>query len=36
VKARVMKPDGTYFRRTPSENEDAISVQQWLLANSNS
>ncbi len=34
VKARVMKSDGTYFRRTLSEKEDAISVQQWLLANS--
>ena len=33
VKARVMQPDGTYIRRTPSEKEDAISVQEWLLAN---
>ena len=33
VKARVMQPDGTYIRRTPSEKEDAISVQEWLLEN---
>jgi polyphosphate kinase len=33
VKARVMQSDGTFIRRTPSEKEDAISVQEWLLAN---
>jgi len=33
VKARVMQPDGTYIRRIPSDKEDAISVQQWLLMN---
>lgn len=33
VKARVMQPDGTYIHLTPTEKEDAISVQEWLLAN---
>jgi len=33
VKARVMQPDGTYIRRIPSDKEDAISAQQWLLVN---
>jgi polyphosphate kinase len=33
MKARVMQSDGTYKRPTPSEKEQAISVQHWLLAN---
>ena len=33
VKARIMQPDGTYTRLTPSNKEKAISVQQWLLSN---
>lgn len=33
LKARIMQPDGTYIRRTPSDKEEAISVQEWLLRN---
>jgi polyphosphate kinase len=33
LKARIMQPDGTYSRRTPSDKEEAISVQEWLLRN---
>jgi len=33
LKSRLMRSDGTYIRRTPSDKENAISVQEWLLAN---
>ena len=33
VRARVMKPDGTYVRlTTPSENK-AVDIQEWLMKN---
>ncbi|OQY30886.1 MAG: polyphosphate kinase 1 [Anaerolineaceae bacterium 4572_5.1] len=32
-KARLMQPDGTYKRLAPSNGDEAISVQAWLLNN---
>jgi len=31
MRSRVMKPDGTYVRLSPKENEEKVDVQVWLM-----
>ena len=33
VRARVMKPDGTYARLTPPSENKAVDIQEWLMKN---
>jgi len=33
VRARVMKPDGTYVRLTPPSEDKAVDIQEWLMKN---
>jgi polyphosphate kinase len=33
VRARVMKPDGTYVRLTPPSENKAVDIQEWLMKN---
>lgn len=33
VRARVMKPDGTYVRLNPPSESKAVDVQEWLMQN---
>ena len=31
IRARVMKPDGTYVRLKPPSESKAVDVQEWLM-----
>ena len=33
VRARVMKPDGTYVRLNPPSADKAVDIQEWLMKN---
>ncbi len=33
MRARVMKPDGTYTRLKPPSEGKAVDVQEWLMHN---
>ena len=33
LKARLMQPNGSYKRLTPSKSDKAINTQEWLLNN---
>jgi polyphosphate kinase len=33
VRARVMKPDGTYVRLNPPSENKAVDIQEWLMKN---
>jgi polyphosphate kinase len=32
MRARVMKPDGTYIRLKPREKEEKVDIQEWLMS----
>jgi polyphosphate kinase len=36
MRARIMKPDGTYTRLKPPSEGKAVDVQEWLMGRSNS
>lgn len=33
TKSRILKPDGTYSRRTPASGEEPVHAQSWLVGN---